>query len=207
MESHYPLGLMLRGEKNNSSALNVGSVPPSPYRPFSRSRGLSTPTMPQRLFLAPLRNALVGNTVPYNGKFRYLIAGIIVNSPSSEDRHPLRGDRSIVRKIKKGKKHIKEVVSTATAPVAIGPYSQAIKVTAPQMLFCSGQLPLDPANGQLATDSYAEQTRRVMDNLNAFSEVNSVYQSYFSEDFPARTTVQVDALPRGADLKTDAIVA
>ena len=80
-------------------------------------------------------------------------------------------------------------------------------LSAKEMLFCSGQLPLDPANGQLATDSYAEQTRRVMDNLNAFSEVNSVYQSYFSEDFPARTTVQVDALPRGADLKTDAIVA
>jgi 2-iminobutanoate/2-iminopropanoate deaminase len=126
---------------------------------------------------------------------------------------------------------MKEIVSTAKAPAAIGPYSQAIKVTASQMLFCSGQLPLDPASGQLATGSYAEQTKLVMDNLkaiietagfvmadvvkttiyltnlNAFSEVNSIYQSYFSEDFPARTTVQVDALPRGAALEIDAIIA
>jgi len=126
---------------------------------------------------------------------------------------------------------MKEVVSTAKAPAAIGPYSQAVKVTASQMLFCSGQLPLDPISGQLATGSYAEQTRLVMDNLktiieasgftmadvvkttiyltnlNAFSEVNSIYQSYFSDNFPARTTVQVDALPRGAALEIDAIIA
>jgi 2-iminobutanoate/2-iminopropanoate deaminase len=126
---------------------------------------------------------------------------------------------------------MKEVVSTTKAPAAIGPYSQAVKVAASQMLFCSGQLPLDPASGQLATGSYADQTRLVMDNLkaiieasgftmidvvkmtiyltnlNAFSEVNSVYQSYFSEYFPARTTVQVDALPRGAALEIDAVAA
>jgi len=126
---------------------------------------------------------------------------------------------------------MKEVVSTAKAPAAIGPYSQAVKVTASQMLFCSGQLPLDPLSGQLATGSYAEQTRLVMNNLKAiieasgftmadvvkttiyltnltaFSEVNSIYQSYFSENFPARTTVQVDALPRGAALEIDAIIA
>ncbi len=126
---------------------------------------------------------------------------------------------------------MKEVTSTTKAPAAIGPYSQAVKVTASQMLFCSGQLPLDPAGGQLASGSYAEQTKLVMDNLkavieasgfvmedvvkttiyltnlNAFTEVNSVYQSYFSEYFPARTTVQVDALPRGAALEIDAIVA
>jgi 2-iminobutanoate/2-iminopropanoate deaminase len=126
---------------------------------------------------------------------------------------------------------MKEVVSTAKAPAAIGPYSQAVKVAASQMLFCSGQLPLDPASGLLATGSYAEQTKLVMDNLkaiieasgftmtdvvkttiyltnlNAFSEVNSVYQSYFSEYFPARTTVQVDALPRGAALEIDAVAS
>jgi 2-iminobutanoate/2-iminopropanoate deaminase len=125
---------------------------------------------------------------------------------------------------------MKEVVSTTKAPAAIGPYSQAVKVTASQMLFCSGQLPLDHESGQLATGSYAEQTKLVMENLkaiietsgftmadvvrttiyltnlSAFSEVNSIYQSYFSEDFPARTTVQVDALPRGAALEIDAIV-
>jgi 2-iminobutanoate/2-iminopropanoate deaminase len=126
---------------------------------------------------------------------------------------------------------MKEIVSTAKAPAAIGPYSQAVKVTVSQMLFCSGQLPLDPTSGQLATGSYAEQTKLVMDNLkaiietsgfimadvvkttiyltniSAFSEVNSVYQSYFSGDFPARTTVQADALPRGAALEIDAIIA
>jgi 2-iminobutanoate/2-iminopropanoate deaminase len=126
---------------------------------------------------------------------------------------------------------MKKVVSTAKAPAAIGPYSQAVKVMTTEMLFCSGQLPLDPASGQLAAGSYAEQTKLVMDNLkaiietsgftmddvvkttiyltnlSAFSEVNGVYQSYFSEDFPARTTVQVDALPRGAALEIDAIIA
>jgi 2-iminobutanoate/2-iminopropanoate deaminase len=99
------------------------------------------------------------------------------------------------------------------------------------MLFCSGQLPIDPASGQLVTGSYAEQTKRAMDNLKAiievsgftmkdvvkttiylidlaaFSEVNKVYESYFSGDFPARTTVQVAALPRGVALEVDAIVA
>jgi 2-iminobutanoate/2-iminopropanoate deaminase len=128
-------------------------------------------------------------------------------------------------------KEMKEVVSTANAPAAIGPYCQAVKVKTSEMLFCSGQLPLDPVSGQLATGSYAEQTKRVMDNLraiieasgftmadvvkttiyltnlSAFSEVNSVYQSYFSENFPARTTVQVDALPRGAALEIDAMIA
>ena len=126
---------------------------------------------------------------------------------------------------------MKEVVSTANAPAAIGPYSQAVKVKTSEMLFCSGQLPLDPESGQLAPGSYVEQTKRVMDNLeaiikasgftmadvvkttiyltnlNAFSEVNGIYQSYFSENFPARTTVQVDALPWGAALEIDAIVA
>ena len=108
---------------------------------------------------------------------------------------------------------MKEIVSTANAPAAIGPYSQAVKVKTSEMLFCSGQLPLDPGSGQLVTGSYAEQTKLVMNNLkaiveasgftmadvvkttiyltnlSAFSEVNSVYQSYFSEDFPARSTV------------------
>ena len=126
---------------------------------------------------------------------------------------------------------MKEVVSTANAPAAIGPYSQAVKVKTSEMLFCSGQLPLDPESGQLAPGSYVEQTKRVMDNLkaiieasgftmadvvkttiyltnlNAFSEVNGIYQSYFSENFPARTTVQVDALPRGAALEIDAMIA
>ena len=126
---------------------------------------------------------------------------------------------------------MKEIVSTAKVPAAIGPYSQAVKVKISEMLFCSGQLPIDPASGQLVTGSYAEQTKLVMNNLKAiveasgftmadvvkttiylidlaaFSEVNKVYESYFSGDFPARTTVQVAALPRGVALEVDAIVA
>lgn len=126
---------------------------------------------------------------------------------------------------------MKKITETTKAPAAIGPDSQAVKVETSEMLFCSGQLPVDPASGQLVTGSYAQLTKRVMDNLkaiieasdltmedvvkttiyltnlSAFSEVNSIYQSYFSHDFPARTTVQVDALPRGAALEIDAIVA
>ena len=123
------------------------------------------------------------------------------------------------------------ITETAKAPAAIGPYSQAVSLKVSEMLFCSGQLPIDPEGGQLSTGSYAEQARRVMDNLkavieasgytmgqvvkttiyltnlDAFSEVNGVYQSYFSGSFPARVTVQVDALPRGAALEIDAIAA
>jgi 2-iminobutanoate/2-iminopropanoate deaminase len=124
---------------------------------------------------------------------------------------------------------MKEVVSTAKAPGAIGPYSQAVKVTASEMLFCSGQLPFDPESGKVVTGSAAEQTRRVMENLKAiieasgftmndvvkttiylvdlstFNGVNAVYESYFSGNFPARATVQVAALPRGVAVEIDAI--
>ena len=67
---------------------------------------------------------------------------------------------------------MKEIVSTTKAPGAIGPYSQAVKVMVSEMLFCSGQLPLDPASGQLSTGSYAEQTKLVMDNLKAIIEAS-----------------------------------
>jgi 2-iminobutanoate/2-iminopropanoate deaminase len=124
---------------------------------------------------------------------------------------------------------MKEVVSTAKAPGAIGPYSQAVKVTASEMLFCSGQLPFDPESGKVFTGSAAEQTRRVMENLKAiieasgftmndvvkttiylvdlstFNGVNAVYESYFSGNFPARATVQVAALPRGVAVEIAAI--
>jgi len=64
MELHYLLGLVLCGEKSTSSAFNVGSVTPSPYRSFQSLQGVFTPTTPQRLFLAPLRNALVSIVIP-----------------------------------------------------------------------------------------------------------------------------------------------
>ncbi len=124
---------------------------------------------------------------------------------------------------------MKEVVSTDKAPAAIGPYTQAVKIRASEMLFCSGQVPLNPESGQLVVGPVAEQAKRVMENLKAiieasgftlsdvvkttiyltdlgdFNAVNSVYESFFSGSFPARSTVQVAALPRGAAIEVDAI--
>jgi 2-iminobutanoate/2-iminopropanoate deaminase len=122
---------------------------------------------------------------------------------------------------------VKQAFSTAAAPKAIGPYSQAIRVG--QLLFLSGQVALDPSTGQMLGGDAAAQTRRVMDNLAAvleaaglsfadvarttiyladmadFATVNEVYGSYFSEPFPARATVQVARLPRDARVEIDAI--
>ena len=126
-------------------------------------------------------------------------------------------------------KLVLETIATKNAPAAIGPYAQAVKVRAREMLFCSGQIPLDPATGQPVNGPAAEQAKRVMDNLRAvveaagftmsdvvkttiyltdlgaFGEVNKVYESYFSGSFPARTTVQVAALPRGVAVEVDAV--
>jgi 2-iminobutanoate/2-iminopropanoate deaminase len=127
---------------------------------------------------------------------------------------------------------MKQAVSSPDAPKAIGPYSQAIR--AGQLLFLSGQIPLDPASGQLVDGDIAVQTRRVMDNLaavlkgaglslddvvrttifladmNDFAKVNEVYGTYFSspgKPAPARATVQVAQLPRGARVEIDAVAA
>ena len=127
----------------------------------------------------------------------------------------------------------KTVVSTPDAPKAIGPYSQAIKTGAamaagqPKTVWCSGQIPLDPATGELVTGDNEAQTRRVMENLKAvlaaagtspdqvvkttiflvdladFAKVNEVYGSYFPYAKPARSTVQVAALPRGARIEVE----
>ncbi len=124
----------------------------------------------------------------------------------------------------------RQVISTPNAPRAIGPYSQAIAVTAGRMIFCSGQIPLDPATGEVhgAGDVKAEATR-VMENLKAvleaagaslaqvvkttiyltdlanFALVNEVYGGYFKGEPPARATVQVSALPKGVQVEIDAI--
>lgn len=122
---------------------------------------------------------------------------------------------------------MRKVVETAEAPRAIGPYSQAI--VAGGLVFCSGQIPLDPATGQLVVGDVEVQTARVMDNLAAvlkaagsslgqvvrttiylqdlgdFAKVNAVYGKYFEAAPPARATVQVAALPRGAAVEIDAI--
>lgn len=121
----------------------------------------------------------------------------------------------------------RRVVDTASAPKAIGPYSQAI--VAGGLCFCSGQIPLDPATGQIVEGDIRVQTRRVLDNLSAvleaagtslanvvrttiflvdlgdFTVVNEIYGGYFQGEPPARVTVQVSALPRGSRVEIDAI--
>jgi 2-iminobutanoate/2-iminopropanoate deaminase len=123
----------------------------------------------------------------------------------------------------------RKVVHSDDAPKAIGPYSQAILAQAGQLLFCSGQIPLDPKSGEMVTGDVRVQAKRVMDNLGAvlkaggasfatvakttiylkdlgdFAAVNEVYGGYFKEAPPARATVQVAALPKGALVEIDAI--
>ena len=113
------------------------------------------------------------------------------------------------------------------APAAIGPYSQAVR--AGSMLFISGQIPLDPATGEVVDGDIAAQTKRVMDSLDAilraagadfsqvvrttifltdlrnFGQVNEVYGSYFGDPQPSRATLQVAALPKGVGVEIDAI--
>jgi len=120
-----------------------------------------------------------------------------------------------------------EVISTENAPGAIGPYSQAIK--AGGMVFCSGQIPIDPATGQFVSENVAEQTVQVFKNLEAvlkaagtglsnvvkttvfladmndFTEMNEVYSQFFSENKPARATVQAARLPRDAKVEIECI--
>jgi 2-iminobutanoate/2-iminopropanoate deaminase len=115
------------------------------------------------------------------------------------------------------------------APAAIGPYSHAVSCGG--LLFCSGQIPLDPRSGELAGDGPAAQAHRCLANLSAvcdaagtslsravrltiymtdlaaFAEVNEVYATFFDADPPARVTVGVAQLPKGAQVEIDAIVA
>lgn len=122
---------------------------------------------------------------------------------------------------------MKETISTNNAPGAIGPYSQAIK--AGDLVFCSGQIPIDPVTGEFVSDVVAEQTEQVLKNLDAvlqaagtsldnvvkttvfladmndFAEMNDVYGRYFSENKPARATVQAARLPRDAKVEIDCI--
>ncbi len=123
----------------------------------------------------------------------------------------------------------REVVQAPGAPAAIGPYSHAVR--AGGLLFCSGQIPLDPATGELAADTPAEQARVCLQNLQAvcaaagtslaralrmtvymtdlaaFAEVNEIYARFFPQQPPARVAIGVAALPRGAYVEIDAVVA
>jgi 2-iminobutanoate/2-iminopropanoate deaminase len=122
---------------------------------------------------------------------------------------------------------MKKIVSTSDAPAAIGPYSQAIRSGA--MLFCAGQIPLDPKSGQIVSDDVGEQAKRVLENISAvlkaehlnfshvvkttiflvsmgdFQTVNEIYGTYFRENPPARSTVAVAALPKGAKVEIEVI--
>ena len=121
----------------------------------------------------------------------------------------------------------KRVIQTSNAPAAIGPYSQAINDG--DLLFCSGQVALDPETGELASGSIAEETRRALQNLIAileaagastsqvvkttcyltnmedFVEFNDAYAEFFGDTPPARATVAVAALPKGARVEVDCI--
>jgi 2-iminobutanoate/2-iminopropanoate deaminase len=123
----------------------------------------------------------------------------------------------------------REPVTAVGAPAAVGPYAHAIR--AGGLLFCSGQIPLDPESGELVADAHAEQTVRCLQNLaavcaaagaelrdavrltvyitdpGAFEEVNRAYAGFFPSDPPARTVVGVSGLPRGALVGIDAVVA
>lgn len=121
----------------------------------------------------------------------------------------------------------KTLISTDRAPSAIGPYSQAVK--AGNLLFVSGQLPLDPKTGQLIEGDIQKKTATVIENIRAileesgsnlksvlkatiflidisdFSAVNDIYSRYFADSLPARSAVQVAALPKGADIEMEVI--
>lgn len=122
---------------------------------------------------------------------------------------------------------MKEIISTEKAPGAIGPYSQAIKTGG--FVFCSGQIPIDPATGEFVSNDVAEQTEQVLKNLTAvleaagaglgsvvkttvfladmndFVAMNEVYARFFDENKPARATVQAARLPRDARVEIECI--
>jgi 2-iminobutanoate/2-iminopropanoate deaminase len=122
---------------------------------------------------------------------------------------------------------VKQIVKTGLAPQAIGPYSQAVK--AGGFVFASGQIPIDPETGEFVSGGIAEQTRQVMKNLSAvleaagsdlqlvvkttvfladmaeFTAMNEVYGTFFSDEPPARATVQAARLPRDARVEIEAV--
>lgn len=123
----------------------------------------------------------------------------------------------------------KQIIKTNSAPAPIGPYNQAVKVG--NLLFVSGQIALDPTDGSLYQGDIKTETSKVMDNLKAileaagmdftnvvktsiflmdigqFGQVNEVYATYFTDNFPARETVQVAGLPRGVQVEISVIAA
>ena len=121
----------------------------------------------------------------------------------------------------------KTIIKPAKAAPAVGPYNHAVRVG--DLLFCAGQIPLDPATGQLVPGDIKDQTRRVLENVKCilddqgltfanvakstvfltnladFAGMNEIYSQYFTSDFPARSTIQVAALPRAASVEIEVI--
>ena len=122
----------------------------------------------------------------------------------------------------------RQIIHTDQAPAAIGPYSQAVR--AGNTVYFSGQIPLDPATGNIVEGDIEAQARRAFDNLKAvaeaaggsldkivrlglyltnlgeFAKVNAVMQDYFQAPYPARSTIEVPALPKGAAFEVDAVM-
>ena len=121
----------------------------------------------------------------------------------------------------------KLIIKPAKSPAAVGPYNHAIRTG--DLLFCAGQIPIDPASGNLVPGDIKAQTQRVLENVKAiledqklsfanvvkstvymtnlsdFAGMNEVYAKYFTSDFPARSTVQVAALPKGANVEIEVV--
>ena len=121
----------------------------------------------------------------------------------------------------------KNIIKPAKSAPAVGPYNHAVRIGS--LLFCAGQIPIDPATGNLVAGDIKMQTTRVLENVNAiledqkltftnvvkstvfmtnladFAGMNEVYAKYFTADFPARSTVQVAALPKGASVEIEVI--
>jgi 2-iminobutanoate/2-iminopropanoate deaminase len=122
---------------------------------------------------------------------------------------------------------IKTVIKPAKSPAAVGPYNHAVRVG--DLLFCAGQIPIDPATGNLISGDIKLQTERVLQNVKAilddqkltfvnvvkstvfltdlanFAGMNEIYAKYFTGDFPARSTIQVAALPKGASVEIEVV--
>ena len=121
----------------------------------------------------------------------------------------------------------KRIIKPARSAPAVGPYNHAVRIG--DLLFCAGQIPVDPATGNLAAGDIKAQTERVLENIRVilddqklgfanvvkstvfltnladFAAMNEVYAKYFTADFPARSTVQVAGLPRGANVEIEVI--
>jgi 2-iminobutanoate/2-iminopropanoate deaminase len=121
----------------------------------------------------------------------------------------------------------KQVIKPAKSPPAVGPYNHAIRIG--DLLFCAGQIPIDPATGNLISGDAKAQTERVLENVKAilsdqnltfanvvkttvfltnladFAAMNEVYSKYFTVDYPARSTIQVAALPKAANVEIEVV--